>query len=124
MPLNNLRVVQTFHTGNTNFIKIDKGGTIESGETQEELVKDALVFFDSTVKKYFPHADEFAIITAVFVNEEQVYFNEPKEEELSLEQQIRSCTSAAVLKAVYEKIVKGKPEEKVYKEIFKKLSKK
>jgi hypothetical protein len=41
----------------------------------------------------------------------------------TLEEQIRSVTSPAVLKAVYEKIVKGKPEQEVYNQQLKKLSK-
>lgn len=42
---------------------------------------------------------------------------------LPIEEQIQSCTSKAVLKAVYEKIVKGKPDlQTIYDNKLKQLS--
>jgi hypothetical protein len=124
MPLNNISVTQTFHLGSTNFFKLENGGTIGDNETKEELVKSAIVFFDATLKKYFPNADDTAIVTAVIVDNKEEYFTQEMPEEITLEEQIRSCKSAIVLKAVYEKEVKGKPEEKIYKAKLKELSKK
>ena len=43
-------------------------------------------------------------------------------EEISLEEQIKSCTELKVLES-YKFIVKGKPEEKIYKSKLKELSK-
>jgi hypothetical protein len=55
-------------------------------------------------------------------NDLQWHNNPEIDKPQTLEEQIKSCTSINVLKAVYPKLVKDKPEQKVYDEQLKKLS--
>jgi pantothenate synthetase len=81
-----------------------------------------MTFIDATLKKYFPENE--VIVSSVIVNKEPEYFTEEIDEPKSMEEQINSCKSATVLKAVYEPIIKKMPElEKIYKSKLKELSK-
>jgi hypothetical protein len=54
MPLNTVSVSRTFHLGDSNFFKLGQEGTIEEGETREELTKEAMNFIYATLEKYYP----------------------------------------------------------------------
>ena len=108
MPLNKIEISRTFHLGDHNFFKVGQEGTIEENETREGLAQDAMTFIDATLKKYFPENE--VIVSSVIVNKEPEYFTEEIDEPKSMEEQINSCKSATVLKAVYEPIIKKMPE--------------
>jgi len=121
MPLNNISISQTFHLGSTNFFKLENGGTISENETREELVQDAIIFFDLTLKKYFPNADDTAIMTAVII-EKPMQEPEPTGYGETLSEQIMSCKDLTTLNS-YRLLVVGKQEQKTFSEKLKELSK-
>lgn len=121
MPLNGIEISRTFHLGDHNFFKVGQTGTISENETREELAKDAMNFISSTLKKYFPENE--VIVQSVIINEVPAYFTDKEpEKELSLAEQIETVTDLKILET-YLLLVKGKPEEKIYKAKLKELSK-
>jgi hypothetical protein len=121
MPLDKISVSRTFHLGDSNFFKIGQEGTIAEGETREQLTADAINYIYATLAKYCPQIDD-SIIPPIIIEKP---ISGTKEEAYgeTLEQQIRSCKSMAVLK-IYEKREKTTQEQKAYNEKLKELSKK
>lgn len=131
MPLDKVGITITTHFGDNNYFKIDQSGTIATNETIDELTDTAMNFFCKTIDKYYP---KFHPIKPEIIIQRESYFDIPTEERPGshidtaspefIKMQIETCKSLAVLKAVYEKIVKGNTElEAIYNQRLNELSK-
>ena len=132
MPLDKVGITITTHFGDNNYFKIDQSGTIAPNETIDALTDTAMNFFCKTIDKYYPKFHP--IKPEIIVHREESYFDIPTEQRPGndlatsspefIKMQIETCKSLAVLKAVYPKLIKGKPElEFFYNQKLNELSK-
>jgi hypothetical protein len=118
-----IRFEKLFPTGAYANEKITAEVSISIGESPMEAIDAARKLVNENFEKNNPHlvTPEIPIIPK-HNNMYPQTFTEPRNfgqesvfKEESLEEQINSCKSPTVLKAVYEKIVKGKPDlEEIY----------
>lgn len=115
---------RVFNLGNYESVRIGADVLINPGEDAKQALNTAKEFVEqwhkenSNVSNYADHTPEIPIIPLRFKEGSM----EIQIKEGTLYEQIKSCTSKAVLKAVYEKIVKGKPElEEIYQAKLKEL---
>lgn len=120
-----IRVEKLFPTGAYANEKLIAEVSLNAGENPLDAFDAARKLIDEDFAKHNPHliTPDVTPYSKIGENKVQSPLQKINIVEESLEDQIESVTSLAVLKAVYEKIVKGKPEQKIYDKKFKELSK-
>jgi|SRR6185503_12934131 len=131
MYIDNVKVTDTVHLGDNNYKKIECSVNLAQGESANEAEIMASGFIEDALRRKYPYL--FAT-KPVIKKEEPTYFDIPTEERQGshidtaspefIKMQIETCKSLAVLKAVYPKLIKGKPElEFFYNQKLDELSK-
>lgn len=136
MNIERITYQRTFNLGNYESLKIGADVLINPGEDAKQALNEAKEFVEqwhkenSNVSNYADHTPEIPIIPKEMREKGNTLgrqlssdIGKIAESAPPIDEQIKSCTSKAVLKAVYEKIVKGKPElEEIYQAKLKELS--
>lgn len=128
MQFTSISFEKLFPTGAYMNEKIRVDISLNLGDDPMEAINEARKLVNENFEKNNPHLVTPDIPIIPKKEHDSIYEQNKATEkailELPLEKQIQSCNSKAVLKAVYEKIVKGKPElELVYNQKLKELSK-
>lgn len=110
---------RVFNLGNYESVRIGADVLINPGEDAKQALNEAKEFVEQWRKENnaYHFTDQTPDIPVI-----PKEFKKDSMEVMPMEEQIQSCTSKAVLKAVYEKIVKGKPDlEQIYQAKLKEL---
>jgi hypothetical protein len=131
MHIDNVKVTDTVHLGDNNYKKIECSVNLAQGESANEAELLASGFIEDALRRKYPY---LFTTKPVIKKEEQTYFDIPTEyrpgNDLNtsspdfIKMQIETCTSLAVLKAVYPRLIKGNIElETIYNQKLDELSK-
>lgn len=129
MYIGRVSKTKTLHLGDNNYDKLEVDVFLTSGESADQAEEIANKFLTEKLVLRNPHffkdmTPDIPIYTKIGENKVQAPSQKINIIEEPIEEQMKSCSSPAVLKAVYEKIVKGKPElETIYNQKLNELSK-